>query len=363
MTHIARLAEANERLQTVARAITSPMTTSTFEDSAATDYHRFNVNEALAIAVSEVVPLARRLGRRENSRGRQYHWFEQTLSDAGAVVALSELSDPAEQLAHVPTIYQNTMMKQGRMFKISDEAQIIARANGLLAVGTDELARQMAMQMTLLVRDMEKAILEARYDDGSTGNPRQFRSLLGGFRSGTLDGWIGGVVTDTTMDYAAAEITSANIKQVINSYMLQLYNLHRGPMPTTMYVPPRMLFMIQNAAFERVQITMTQDDLARMSAMNLGGKVGIIYTDFGALDIVAHPLLPVGAATGAAATSRILFLYEPALSLIDYVGNGGIHVEPRVKTGPVETRLISQIYTLEYTQTGSHGCIKNFFVS
>ena len=361
MTYTTRIVEAENRLHEVARAIASPMTTDTYQDAAGTDYHRMSVKEILSIASQEVVPLTQRLARAEAARGRQWHWYEQTLSDSGTVVAISETADPAEQLAHVPDLYSNWMMKQGRLFKISDEAQIIARANGLQGgVGTDELARQMAMQMTLLVRDTEKAILEAQL---ATTNPRQMRGLLGGFRTGSSNGWIGGVVTDTTLDLAAAEITSANVKKTINDYMLQLYNLHKGPMPNALYVPPRMLWLIQEAAFDRVQITMTQDELRKMAAFNLGGKVGFIYTDFGGLEVIAHPLLPVGANAGAAANSRLMFLYEPAIRLIDYVGHGGIHIEPRVKTGPVETRLISQIYTLEMTQFGSHGVISNFYVS
>ncbi len=358
-------AAAEERLHTVARAIASPMTTGTYEDAPATDYHRLSISEVLAIAVSEVVPLCQRLGRVEGARGIKHFWFEQTLSDAGAIVALAETADPSEQLAHVPTKYENVMMKQGRLFRISDEAQIVARANGLHAVGPDELARQMTMQMTLLVRDMEKAILEAQYNDVGT---RQFRGLLGGFRSSTNNGWFGeagdnAVITDTVLDLAATEITSANIKSTLNTYMLQLYNLHKGPMPNAMYVPPRLLALIQNAAFERVQITMTQDQLASMAAMNLGGRVGMFYSDFGPLEIIAHPLLPCASAAINADTSRILFLWEPGIKLVDYVGHGGIHIEPRVKTGPVETRLISQYYTLEVRQTGSHGYVGNFYVS
>jgi hypothetical protein len=64
-----------------------------------------------------------------------------------------------------------------------------------------------------------------------------------------------------------------------------MYNLQAGPLPTTLFLPPRMLKVVQDAAKSRVQVLMTQDELHRRAAMNLGGKVGIFYTDFGFVDI------------------------------------------------------------------------------
>jgi hypothetical protein len=59
----------------------------------------------------------------------------------------------------------------------------------------------------------------------------------------------------------------------------------------------------------------------------------------------------------------MLFLHLPGIRMIDYVGWGGIHIEPRAKTGPVDTRLVSQITTLEFRYLKSHGLIRNFYVA
>lgn len=356
-------------LDTVARAITSPMTTGTFESAPANDYHRLDISQVLSIAVTENTPLVHLIGRSEAARAIKHFWFEQYHPQDPQVTFLGELSDPGDELAKVPVKFENVMGKQGKQFKMSDEAQIVARANGLEAVGTDEYARQMHMVLVDLVRDTERAILEARYDDGSTGNPRQYRGLLGGFKAATptYDGWIGGIETDGILDLANTEVTSANVEGILNKFMLQMYNLQAGPIPNTLFLPPRMLKLIQDAAKSRVQVLMTQDELNRRSAMNLGGKVGIFYTDFGFVDIYAHPLLTLASSstdtTYLPASSVMLFLHIPAIRMIDYVGWGGVHIEPRAKTGPSDTRLVSQITTLEFRQLKSHGAIKNFWVA
>lgn len=375
-------------LDTVARSITSPMTTATYDGSltsSANDYHRLDISQVMIVAASENVPLASRLARREASRAVKHFWFEQYISDAGTVNFLAELSDPGEKIAHVPTRFENVMAKQGRQFVISDEAQIIAKANGLEAVGTDELARQMEIQLRLLIRDHEVALLQASYDDGSTGNTRAFRSILGDYRAASpvKNGWIGSQSegspinpTDTPglcINLNGEEVvangasgTQHNIADVLNQWMLNQYLLFAGPMPNVMYVPPRMLKLIQDAASEKIMITMTQAELARAAVFNLGGAAGKFYSDFGMIDIVAHPLLTssndaAGTLENRPALSRVLFLHEPSLAVVDYVGYGGIHFEPRAKVGPVEKRLISQIYTTEMRNLKSHGTIENFW--
>lgn len=354
--------EGEDYLDTVARAITSPLTTDTYQDSPATDYHRLSVSEFMSVAITENTPLIQRLSRREGARARLFEWFEQYLPPNPTVTFVGELADPAAGLARVPTRLSNMMGKLGVTFEMSEEADIIARANGLIAVGTDEMARQMAFKLTELARNTERAVLEAVYNDGSDTNPRAFRGLLGDYRNGNLNGWIGGITTDTTLDLGSTILDATNMEATLNKYLLQLFQLYAGPLPTTMYVPPRLLNVIQTAAKSRVTVFMSQDELAKKSALNFGGKVGIFYSDFGALDIIAHPLLTVGAATGGtAATSRILFLHEPGLSMIDYVGHGGVHIEPRPVSGPTTKRVISQIISLEARYLKSHGVIKNFY--
>jgi hypothetical protein len=380
--------EDEEYLETVARAITSPMTTATYDGSlttAANDYHRLDISQVMILAATENVPLATRLARREAARAVKHFWFEQYLPGTGAVSFLSELNDPAEQLAQVPTRFENVMAKMGRQFVMSDEAQIIARANGLEAVGTDELGRQMNMQLTLMIRDWERALLQASYNDGSGGATRAFRSILGDYRAASpvKNGWIGtqgngspinptdtpGLCIDlggNELKATGASSPAQNIADVLNKWMLNQYSLFAGPMPNVMYVAPRTLKLIQTAASEKIQITMTQDELARRAVYNLGGAAGKFYSDFGMVDIVAHPLLTssdssTGTLENRPALSRILFLHEPSIAAVDYVGYGGIHVEPRAKNGPVEKRLLSQIVTLEVRNLKSHGTIENFW--
>jgi hypothetical protein len=376
-------------LDTVARAITSPMTTGAYDGSQsgnpANDYHRLDISQVMLLVANENVPLSVRFSRREAVRALKHFWYEQYLPGTGAITFVSELNDPSDQIANVPTRFENVMGKLGRVFKMSDEAQIIARANGLEAVGTDELARQMEMQIRLLIRDQERGILQASYDDGSGANPRAFRSLLGDYRAAVpvKNGWIGDKAqgapinpTDTPgliinlngeeLVAKGATGTQHNIADVLNQWMYNQYMLFAGPMPNVAYVPPRLLKPFADAASEKIQITMTQDELARRAVYNLGGAAGKFYSDFGIIDIVAHPLLTAsddaaGVGENRPALSRILFLHEPSVSLLDYVGYGGVHIEPRAKTGPTETRVISEILTMEMRNLKSHGVIENFW--
>jgi len=358
---------------TVARAITSPMTTAAYVDSATTDYHRLDVSEVMLVCANEVIPLVQTFSRREDAAATKHEWFEQYIPDDAGTVFLAETADPAAQVATVPTRFSNTMAKMGRLFIMSDEAQVIAQARGLHAVGVDEFARQMSIQTRQLVRDTEKALIEAVE---STSSPRGFRGILGAYKpsaGATLNGWIGGVVTATTLDLGGDKIVASgatsgqrNVEDVLNQFMLQLYLLFAGPMPNTLYVPPRFLKIMQDAASAKIQINLSQDDLARQIKYNLGGATGKFYTNFGLMNVVAHPRLLGATATPGSgdnvpAASRLLALETNSFSIIDYVNNGGFRVEQRAKTGPTDTRLISQYLTLEVRNLNSHGCIKNFW--
>jgi len=359
---IARKAD-EQYLDTVARALSSPFTAPQFADSASTDYHRIDISEFMLVAATENTPLSVRLGRVEGARALKHEWLEQYLSGptSGAISVLAETSDPSASVAKVPTRYDNYMNKIGKLFVMSDEAQVIARANGLIAVGAEEMARQLTMLGQDLIRDQERLILEGNY---SASSPRQMRGILGDYRNTTANGWIGsaGVFTGSTLNYAAAQITSANIATVLDTFLLQMYNLYAGPLPTTLYVPAAMAKLVVDAATSKIQIVMTQDELFRRSALNLGGAIGRFYTSFGFLDLVAHPLLSAATSAPGAGTSRMLALHEPSIKLVDYVGYGGIHMEPRAKTGPTETRLMSELFTLEVRNIKSHGVIENFYI-
>jgi hypothetical protein len=367
---ITRVADDDNYLQTVARAMTTadPRTVGS-------EYFRMDYSEVLTVANTEHTPLSNRLSRREACRDITHYWLEQYIPGAGVVTPIAETSDPAENNRFLPTRYSNNIMKIGRKFIISDLMNIIAQAGGLHAVGTDEWGRQMQMQLTMLLRDQEAAILKAVLGT----SPLSMRGILGDYVNGNENGWIGltaegGIVQDGVKNLAGDELVSGtpgasqqNIEKVLNDYMLQMFNLNAGPMPTSVYVAPRAFWMLQQAAKSKITVFMTQAELAKRSEMNLGGAVGKYYTDFGnMIDVIAHPLLSAAVPADLAAEkekSRFLFLYEPGLSLIDILNYGGIHIEPRAKTDPTETRVISEIFSMEVRYLKSHGVIKNFSIA
>jgi hypothetical protein len=362
--------EDESYLQTVARAMTTsdPRT-------AGSDYHRMDYSEVLTVANTEHTPLSNRISRREAMRDIKHFWLEQEIPGAGVVTPLAETADPAENTRFLPKRYENNILKIGRKFIITDLMNIIARAGGLHAVGTDEWGRQMQMQLSMFLRDQEAAIIKAVLSDSS---PLSMRGLLGDIENANDNGWIGltadgGVEQSGIKDLGGNELVAGtpsagqqNIEKVLNDYMLQMYNLNAGPLPTVVYVSPRAFYLLQTAAKSKVTVMMSQAELNQRAAMNLGGAVGKYYTDFGMIDFVAHPLLSAALPGDLAAVkekSSFMFLHEPGISLVDIVGYGGVHIEPRAKTDPTEIRVISEIISLEVRYLKSHGRIKNFSIA
>lgn len=154
-----------EFLVSVARAMTTGDTGRGTSD----DFHRLDYSEVLSVAATVNTPLSVRLGRVEAAKDLTHFWLEQYLDQATDQPSItgslpgpgSETADPSEDGARKPKRYSNTMMKLARSFSITDEMQIIARAGGLHAVGTDEFARQMQMLLRVMLRDQERAILES----------------------------------------------------------------------------------------------------------------------------------------------------------------------------------------------------------
>jgi hypothetical protein len=364
--YVQRSEEGEPYLDAVYRALTPPMKTSTFHSP--NEYIHMSWDEVLSIASDEWTPLSATIGRMADAADIVYNWPEQRSPKSPGLSFLVEGADPAAGNAVTPVRYYNAMGTQGKAFKMTDEAQIIARAGGLIAVGPDEFARQLAEKLNELVRDQELALLESHYNDAT--EPRSFRGILGNYRNadGTgvaLNGWIGGVETATTLDFAGAEVTAANAEALFDKYLLQLRLLQGGGLPTTVYVAPRMMKLLKDAASTKIQVTMTQDEVGRAVERNLGGQVGKIITSFGILNIIAHPMMEVRNAADDTrlAYSRMLFLDPRQLKMVDYKGYGGVHLEVRAKTDATETRLIKQIYTLQVRKLLSHGVIKNFWVA
>lgn len=362
---IQRAEGEDDILDSVSRALSSPYTAAQYQDQASTDFHRLDIDDVMTVAVTEDVPLSARLGRKATARGLQHSWFEQEHPRNPTVSFGSEVSDVAAGNAIVPTKFSNYMGKLEVKFVMSDLADIIAQSHGLEAVGTDEMGRQLSAKFVELIRNQELAILEAVQ---STSDPYAFRGLLGDYKNGNRNGWIGGVETRTSVDFAGAELTAANAEATLNSCLLQFYLLRAGQKPTSMWVAPRALNVIRAAASPKIQITMTQNELANMAALNLGGKVGMFYSDFGFVEIYAHPDLicasaTPGSGTNIPANSRILFLYLPGINIVDFASNAGVRIDARAKTAPTETRVISEWVTLEVRNLAAQGELRNFWVA
>lgn len=361
--HIKRT-EDEALLNTVARALSDPFTAAQYQDSAGTDYHHVDVSDFMSVAITEDVPLSDRLSRQATSRGLNHAWLEQELPRNPTAAFTGELVDPTG-LAIVPKRYSNTMGKLAVEFEMSDLADTIARSHGLEGVGLDEMGRQLHMKFVELQRNQELALLEAVE---STTDPYAFRGLLGDYKNGNRNGWIGGVETRTSLNFGGAELTAANAEATLNSALLQFYSLRAGPKPTSLWLPPRALTAIRSAASAKVQVFMTQSELANMSALNLGGKVGMFYSDYGFLEIYAHPDLLVSSASGgtglnAPAVSRMLLLYLPGLKITDFASDPGVTIATRAKTRPTTRNVISEDITLEVRNLPSQGEIRNFWIA
>lgn len=366
---------------TVARALTTPESTGTFDGSQldpSRDYRRVSIDEVMLLVAEERIPFVQEFGRIEEAINYTHEWGEQYLPDDETDFGfVTEYADPDDSVPDIPNRFSNLMARQAKSVSITEEAQIIARARGQLFIGTDELANQLDYKTRKLVRAQERATIESWQRSGSSTQARQFRGLLGQYRSGTENGWLGGVITETNLNLGTKELvakdsdvsnasTQVSVSQLFNKWMLQRYDLKAGPNPNKVYVPPRALLTLQKSAFERLQINMTEQELARMSRMNMGGKVGIFYSDFGVLEIEAHPYLFLsnsasGTGDNAPAVSRFLFLHTPSIKYVDYKGFGGYHIDPRPVDGPVEERVISQYLTLKVKNLKSQGYAKGFW--
>lgn len=404
-TLIQRQDEDLNFLQSVSRAMTTSDPRSTTPDSRGRiqDYHKIDYSDFLSVANTEHTPISASISRKEMARDIVHFWFEQyypttyrAATDA-APTPVDEVSDPTDTAMLKPTRFSNVMNKIGRTFVISDELLVIAQAGGLLeAVGRDEWGRQMQFNMTMLLRQQELSILKASINSSGTGI-RQMRGLMGDYLAvgnGTTystpkeNGWWGSGTPDgtdnkpveerTAFDQGGKELiasgtpsgTQVLIETVLNSALQSFYNLYAGPTPPVLYVPPRTIPLLQKAAASKVQVFMTQAELSQRTEQNLGGVTGKYLSDFGMIDFVAHPLLFAhnsgtddvsNGSTAAARNSRFLFLDLSQIALVDYAGFGGIHIEPRAKTAPVENRVMYEIFTLEVRQILSHGLVKNFW--
>lgn len=356
--------EDENMLNAISRAITSPYNVQDFVDSPSTDFHRLDVEDALSIAVEEAIPVQRVVPTVSNVHAMTHEWLEQEHPRSPAVTFLNSVSDPSNGIGIVPTRYSNQLGRLGVEFKMADIADSIARSNGLLGVGPDEMGRQLAAKVVEHSRNRELAFWEAIQ---STTEPYGFRGMLGDYKNGNRNGFIGGVETRTSLDLGAIELTSLNIDYYLNKELYTINQLRVGSMPNTLWVNPRALNLITAAASKKVTIMMTQSELANMSALNLGGKVGIYYSNFGFLEIYSTPDLCLSDSAGgtgldAPALSRFVFLNTKALRFGNLSARPGIVIGPRAKTDGSENRVIDEWVTLEVQKLGSHGELRNFYV-
>lgn len=351
-------------LGAISRSITSPYNVQHFQDTPGTDFHRLDVEDALSIAVEEAIPVQRVVPTVANVHAMTHEWLEQEHPRNPSVTFMNSVTDPSGGLAIVPTRYHNQMARLGVEFSMADIADVVARSQGLLGVGTDEMGRQLAAKVTEHARNRELAFWEGIE---STSEPYGFRGILGDYKNGNRNGFIGGVETRTSVDLGAIELTATNIDYYLNKVLYTINQLRVGAMPNTLWVNPRALTLITNAASKKVTIMMTQAEVANMTALNLGGKVGIYYSNFGFVEIYSTPDLLLSDASGgtgldAPALSRFVFLNTKALRFGNFSARPGIVIGPRAKTAAKEQRIIDEWLTLEVQKLGSHGELRNFFV-
>jgi hypothetical protein len=325
------------------------------------DYHVMDYSQVLSIAATENTPLSIRLGRMEAARDIEHFWLEQSIPHVGAFTPLSEGSDPGLGSPVTPTRFSNVMMDFGVKFAITDVMNIIARAGGLHAVGRDEFGRQLAIKLRELIRDQEVAIIQGKF---SSAEPRQMRGLLGDYKNAVEDGWV--QTQGTSLDLSAGQVSSSNIATHLNTILRTVAELQAGDLPTTLYVGSKLLGVLAEAAKDKLQIVVNLSEMQNGTPKFVAGSAILkFYCDFGALDVVWHPLLTVAATGDLAAEkakSRMLLLNESNIKLIDYVGAGGIHVEERAKTDATELRIIRERISLEVRQMKSMAQIHNFWV-
>lgn len=360
---IKRTDEDADMSAAIVRAITAPFNVDDYVDQASTDYHRLDVEDALSLAVDEEIPVQRVIPTVANVHAMTHEWLEQEHPRSPTVTFRNSVTDPSGGIGIVPTRYSNQMARLGVDFSMADVAQVVAQSQGLLAVGPDEMGRQLAAKVTELARDRELAFWEGVQ---STAEPYGFRGILGDYKNANRNGFIGGVETRTSIDVAGAELTENNVDYWINKVLYTIKQLHVGGMPNTLWVNPRALTIITAAASKKVTVFMTQSELANMSAMNLGGKVGIYYSNFGFLEIYSTPDLILadatpGSGTNIPANSRFVFLNTSAIRFGNFSARPGFVIQPRAKSNASEERIIDEWLTLEVRKLGTHGELRNFY--
>jgi hypothetical protein len=244
------------------------------------------------------------------------------------------------------------MQIMSRAFDITETMERIARAGGLIGVEGSELARQMAMQTNLLFQEQEFYLLNGvlnETDNGTVG--RQMKGLIA---------WI---LSANTVDFAAAEITAANIKTQINRTITKIVNSKGGVRPNAMYCGPVFADLLATITDPGITVTVPLDQYKNEAPTGVVGRnVGWFKSNYGILEIVMTPHLTVAANTGAAATSNVLFVHEPSLTIVDFK-NGGIEVAERARSDAYIRKVVSEEITLQVQNVRAHGLLKNFWIA
>lgn len=313
-----------------------------------------DLNTQFSMISPEEVPFQTAIGSADAAEQPHHEWTILELAPPDSNNRVIEGDDaPAVDDANFPNTVGNYTQISDKRIKVSHTSE----ASGSKVVDIHKLAKQMALKLRELKRDMEVMLLSnVAAAPGASGTARVAAGMPAWLRTNTDAGAGGADPTLSGVDagYPNAVATVGTLRQLTEDMFSGMIaeTWENGGEPTLAMVTAKNKTLISN--------TFTGASTRYKDAIDktLVNAVDIYDSDFGQVTIVPNRFQPVlnPAAAAAAQAHYVLFL-NPEYAGVSYLET--VKQKPLAETGHSRDRLAWCEYTLEVGNEAAHGIIRD----
>lgn len=313
-----------------------------------------DLNTQFSMISPEEVPFQTAIGRADAAEAPHHEWTIMELAPPDPNNRVIEGDDaPPVDDANWPNTVGNYTQISDKRIKVSHTSE----ASGSKVVDIHKLAKQMALKLRELKRDMEVMLLSnVAAVPGASGAARVAAGMPAWLRTNT-DGGAGGAdptLSGGEMGHPNAPATVGTLRQLTEDMFAGMIAMgwENGGEPTLAMVTAKNKTLISN--------TFTGASTRYKDAIDktLVNAVDVYDSDFGQVTIVPNRFQPVLNPTAdvAAQAHYVLFL-DPEYAGVSYLET--VKQKPLAETGHSRDRLAWCEYTLEVGNEAAHGIIRD----